>query len=65
MVEIVPPRPRYGSLDAHEKAIADARIYLNKRVAQKPTPAYLVISGLLGLFDVEELQRIYRKAGIP
>lgn len=59
------PTVRYGDLTDREKAIAEARIYLNKRVVYKPTPAYLVITGLLGLFDVEELQRTYRKAGIP
>lgn len=59
------PRVYYGDLTDRERAIAQARMYLNKHVVHKPTPAYLVIAGLLGLFDVEDLQRIYRKAGIP
>lgn len=60
-----PPTVHYGDLTDRERAIAQARVYLNKHVVHRPTPAYLIIADLLGLFDVEELQRIYRKAGIP
>lgn len=58
------PKVKYGDLTAREQAIVEARRYLNKHAAHKPTPAYLVISGLLSLFDTEELLRTYDKAKI-
>jgi hypothetical protein len=62
-----PPRLMFGRLTAREHAVAEARRWQLAHGSPETTPdeeAYHVIVGLLQTVGLEELTRIYEKAGL-